>query len=73
MTQGQMDYTRNVLIKYHFIDGDASKGEAIGQLNPERIAKQCEILKSLDLLPKDFDYTKTFDNEFCAPATTVHP
>ena len=73
MSQGQMDYTVDVLRRDHFIDGDASKGEAIGQINPNRIAAQCQILQSLDLLPKDFDYSKSFDNEFCSPQSTSHP
>jgi NitT/TauT family transport system substrate-binding protein len=73
MTQGQIDYSRKTLIDDHFIDGDASKGEAIGEIDPARIAQQCQILKDLHVLPKDFDCTKSYDNEFCAPAASPHP
>ena len=73
MTQGQIDYSRKQLIEGHFIVGDASKGEAIGEIDPTRIAQQCQILKDLGVLPKDFDATKSYDNEFCAPAPRTSP
>jgi NitT/TauT family transport system substrate-binding protein len=72
MTQGQMDYSLQKMKQDHFIDGDASKGEAVGQLDPQRFSQQYEILRSLNILPANFDYLKSFDNEFCSPAMT-HP
>jgi NitT/TauT family transport system substrate-binding protein len=73
MTQGQMDYSLEKLKEYHFIDGNAAKGEAVGQLNPQRFAQQFQILRSLNILPDSLDYTKAFDNEFCAPAPFAKP
>ena len=73
MTQGQMDYTFKVLMDDHFIDGDASRGEAIGQINMARVKDQYQILRSLNVLPDDFDYTKAFDTDFCAPETATRP
>jgi NitT/TauT family transport system substrate-binding protein len=73
MTQGQMDYTFKVLVDDHFIDGDASHGETIGQINMTRVKDQYQILRSLNVLPDDFDYTKAFDTEYCAPETAPHP
>jgi NitT/TauT family transport system substrate-binding protein len=66
MTQGQLDYSRNMLKADRIVEGDPAKGEAVGQMNMDRITAQYKILRSLDIIP-EFDYKKTFDNEFCAP------
>ncbi len=72
MSQGQLDYSVKKMKEDHFIDGDAAKGEAIGQINMTRVAQQYEILRSLGVIPS-FDYAKAFDNEFCAPGAKASP
>jgi NitT/TauT family transport system substrate-binding protein len=73
MTQGQMDYTDKVMADDRFISGDPTKGEATGQINMNRIKVLYDILRSLNVIPADYDYTKSFDNEFCAPAPAPAP
>ena len=68
MTQAQLDYSRQKLIEYHFIDGDPTKGEAVGRIDPARFANQYKILRDLGVISADFDYTKSFTTQFCAPA-----
>jgi NitT/TauT family transport system substrate-binding protein len=65
MTQGQLDFSRNALIQHHFIEGFSDKGEAAGQLDPERLAKQYQILRETNIIRKDYDFTKSYTTEFC--------
>ncbi len=68
MTQAQLDYSRQKLIEYHFVDGDASKGEAVGKIDPARFTSQYKILRDLNVIPADYDYTQAFTTRFCTPA-----
>lgn len=63
MTQGQIDFSRNVLITQHFIH-DPAKGEFTGRMTPERWLASKKILTDVDLLPTDFDVTKAYSLDF---------
>jgi NitT/TauT family transport system substrate-binding protein len=67
MTQAQLDFSRKALIQYHFIDGDPTKGDAVGKIDAARCASQYKILRDLNVIPNDFDYTKSFTTRFCTP------
>lgn len=69
ITQGLIDFSRKTLIDGHFVAGDEEKGEAIGKLDPARFAAQYKILRGVNVLPNDFDYTKCFTTQFIAPAS----
>lgn len=64
MTQALLDFSRQTLIDGHFVLGDASKGEAMGKLDPARFTAQYKILRGLSVIPTDFDYTKCFTGQF---------
>jgi NitT/TauT family transport system substrate-binding protein len=68
MTQAQLDYSRGALISYHFIDGDSTKGDAVGKLDPARMEAQYKILRDLKVIATDYDYTQSFTTQFCNPA-----
>jgi NitT/TauT family transport system substrate-binding protein len=59
MTQDQLDYSRGILIKDHFIDGDSSQGEDVGQVNPNRMETLYGILHEEGFIPTDYDYHST--------------
>ncbi|HEY0256425.1 MAG TPA: ABC transporter substrate-binding protein [Candidatus Methylacidiphilales bacterium] len=67
MTQAQLDYSRGKLIEFHFIEGDPAKGDAVGKLDPARFAAQYKIMRDLNVITSDFDYTKSYTTQFCSP------
>ncbi len=64
MTQALIDYSRKTLIDGKFVLGDATKGEAMGKLDPARLASQYKILREINVIPNDFDFTKTYTLRF---------
>jgi NitT/TauT family transport system substrate-binding protein len=73
ITQGLIDFSRKTLIDGHFVSGYADKGDAIGKLDPARFAAQYKILRDVNVLTHDFDYTKSFTTQFIQPQPVVDP
>jgi hypothetical protein len=67
MTQGLLDFSRKTLIEGHYVFGDADKGEAMGKLDPARLASQYKILRQIHVIPGDFDFTKSYTLRFLPP------
>jgi NitT/TauT family transport system substrate-binding protein len=63
MSQLQLDLSRQVMIEYHLIDGDAA-GSEIGKVDPKRFQRQYRILRDLGIIAKDFDYQKAYSTEY---------
>ena len=64
ITQGLLDFSRQTLIDGHFVLGYPDKGETMGKLDPARLANQYKILRDLNVLNHDFDYSKGFTEQF---------
>ncbi len=67
-TQGQFDFSRQAMIDGHFVEGFATKGEAIGQLTEARFDAQYALMRSIHVLDHDFDFHPAFTTAFLAPA-----
>jgi NitT/TauT family transport system substrate-binding protein len=63
MNQLQLDLSRQVMIKYHLVDGDES-GLAVGKVDPKRLEHQYRILRDLGIISKDYDFTKAYSVAF---------
>ena len=55
---------RQTLIDGHFVLGYPEKGEAMGKLDPARLQAQYKILRDLNVLSSDFDFTKSYTDQF---------
>jgi NitT/TauT family transport system substrate-binding protein len=61
MTTTQLTLTRTALVNNHLIDG---AGNAVGQLDPERLHHQYLILRDLNIIGSDYDYRRAFTTRF---------
>lgn len=50
MTPAQMDFSRTEMIRRHFVTGEASAGESLGQLDPARLTAHAALLHQLGVL-----------------------
>jgi NitT/TauT family transport system substrate-binding protein len=66
MSALQLNLSRQAMLDYHLIDGS---GNEEGRLDPARMANQYHILRDLNVIPADYDYTKAFTTAFL-PAST---
>jgi NitT/TauT family transport system substrate-binding protein len=64
MTQDLLNYSRQTLIDGHFVLGYPEKGEAMGKLDPARLQNQYKILRDLNVINHDFDFTKCYTEQF---------
>jgi NitT/TauT family transport system substrate-binding protein len=64
MTQGLLDFSRQTLIDGHFVLGYPDKGESMGKLDPARFQSQYKILRDLNVISTDFDFTKSYTDQF---------
>jgi NitT/TauT family transport system substrate-binding protein len=63
MNQLQLDLSRQVMIDYHLVDGNAA-GTLVGDVDPKRLANQYHILRDLGIIPEDFDYQSAFSTAY---------
>jgi hypothetical protein len=63
MNQLQLDLSRQVMIDYHLVDGNAA-GTLVGDVDPKRLANQYHILRDLGIIPEDFDYRSAFSTAY---------
>jgi NitT/TauT family transport system substrate-binding protein len=61
MTSVQLDLSRKAMLDYHLIDG---AGNAVGQIDPDRMKNQYVILRDVNIIAADYDYTKSFTTMF---------
>ena len=61
MDATQLDLSRKAMLQYHLIEG---AGDEIGRLDPQRLGNQYKILRDLNIIPTDFDYSKAFSTQF---------
>jgi NitT/TauT family transport system substrate-binding protein len=66
MTAGQLAFSRNALAAGHFIDGFAARQEEVGLMTEERFKAQYELLRSIGMLPHDFDFHPAFTTQLAA-------
>jgi len=71
MTQGLLDYSRLHLYQDHFVQGYPDKGEAIGLITDARFKHQYDLLRSLNIIPNDYDYHQAFTTQFVTPPTAA--
>jgi NitT/TauT family transport system substrate-binding protein len=64
MTPVQLDLSRKAMLEYHLVDG---AGNAVGQIDPGRMKNQYAILRDLNIIAADYDYTKSFTTVFALP------
>ena len=67
MDATQLDLSRKAMLQYHLIEGS---GDEIGRLDPPRLGNQYKILRDLNVIPTDYDYTKAFSTQFL-PAPSI--
>jgi len=60
MTAVQLNLSRKALLDYHLADGTG----AVGQIDPDRMKNQYTILRDLNIIAADYDYTKSFTTVF---------
>jgi len=61
MTALQLQLSRKAMLDYHLIDG---AGTEIGRIDPKRMKNQYSILRDLNIIAADYDYSKAFRTEF---------
>jgi NitT/TauT family transport system substrate-binding protein len=61
MTAIQLNLSRKAMLDYQLID---APGAAAGQLDPGRLKNQYSILRDLNIIGTDYDYTKAFSTDF---------
>jgi len=61
MTAIQLDLSRKAMLDYQLID---APGSAAGHLDPNRLKNQYTILRDLNIITTDSDFTKAFTTEF---------
>jgi NitT/TauT family transport system substrate-binding protein len=61
MTAVQLGLSRKALLDYHLVDG---AGDAVGQIDPDRMKNQYTILRDLNIIATDYDYTRSFTTLF---------
>jgi NitT/TauT family transport system substrate-binding protein len=64
MTRELLAFSRRELIRGAYVQGDAARGEGIGQLSPERLAAQLETLLQLKILERRIKVADTMTTEF---------
>jgi NitT/TauT family transport system substrate-binding protein len=63
MFQDQITYSKNVMNEGHWVAGDPTKGEDVGQLTISRFADNYKVLHDLGIIG-EFDYRKAVDLSF---------
>lgn len=63
MNQLQLDLSRQVMIEYHLVDGNAA-GTETGNVDAKRIENQYHILRDLGIISHDFDYHAAFSRDY---------
>jgi NitT/TauT family transport system substrate-binding protein len=63
MNQLQLDLSRQVMIDYHLVDGNAA-GTEIGDVDPKRIDTQYHILRDLGIISHEFDYHAAYTRDY---------
>jgi NitT/TauT family transport system substrate-binding protein len=66
MTAIQLDLSRKAMLDYQLID---APGSAAGHLDPNRLKNQYTILRDLNIITTDSDFTKAFTTEFIPEPT----
>jgi len=65
MTQDLLNFSRKTLIAGQFVSGYTEKGETIGKLDPARLEAEYKILRDLNLITGNHDYTESYTTQFC--------
>jgi NitT/TauT family transport system substrate-binding protein len=65
MTALQLELSRKALLDYRLIEG---AGAAAGALDPARLKSQYGILRDLNIITVDYDYTKSFTTAYLRQA-----
>ncbi len=68
MTALQLNLSRKAMLEYQLID---APGNPVGHLDPKRLEHQYGILRDLNIIAADYDYTKAFTTDFISEPT--HP
>jgi NitT/TauT family transport system substrate-binding protein len=61
MTATQLELSRKAMIDYHLVDG---AGSTAGSIDPARMKNQYGILRDLNIINTDYDYSKSFTTQF---------
>jgi NitT/TauT family transport system substrate-binding protein len=67
MTPGLLEFSREELILRNLVRGESTRGEAIGQIELHRIARQIEMLRELKILEHGLPAEAVATKEFLPP------